>query len=53
MSDDNFKSIPTHTKVLYLKPFFNQPLKKGNIPNSVTTLNLGYYPKFSKRNFVN
>jgi hypothetical protein len=43
MSDDNFNSIPKHTKLLCLNNDFNQPLKKGDIPNSVTTLHFGYF----------
>jgi hypothetical protein len=40
MYDNNFKSIPKYTKLLYLNNSFFQSLKKGYIPNSVTTLEL-------------
>jgi hypothetical protein len=42
ISDDNFDSIPKHTKILHLNVFFNQPLKKGDVPNSVATLRFGF-----------
>jgi hypothetical protein len=42
MSDDNFKSIPKYTKLLYLNDTFNQPLKKGDIPNSVTNMHFDW-----------
>jgi hypothetical protein len=42
ISDDNFKSIPKYTKVLRLSDQFNQPLKKGNIPNSVTNMHFDW-----------
>jgi hypothetical protein len=41
MSHNKFKSIPKHTKLLCLPTKFNQPLEKGDIPNSVTTLKFG------------
>jgi hypothetical protein len=34
---NNLESIPKYTKILFLNKF-NQPLKKGDIPNSVTKL---------------
>jgi hypothetical protein len=43
MYDDNFNSIPKHTKILCLINDFNQPLKKGDTPNSVTALGFNDY----------